>query len=125
MLTTIIRNYRGWAIAVIMLFPFVIPYSAKAQPGTAEDGRKLFVQNCAQCHGPDGSGSTAIGKAVGAKDLRSPAAQKLSDVEIATQINQGKGNMPPFSGSLNKVNVNDLVAFVRELGIKQATPMRP
>jgi len=102
-----------------------ISHSAAAQAGNAADGQKLFETNCAKCHGPDGSGNTAIGKAVGAKDLRSPEAKKLTDAEIYTQIDQGKGNMPPFGDSLGKAKVNDLVAYVRELGKKPAATKKP
>lgn len=125
MLTTIIRKYTVGAIALLAFFLFAIPHSAAAQAGNADEGQKLFVQNCVTCHGPDGSGNTAIGKSVGAKDLRSAEAKKLSDAEIATQINQGKGNMPPFASSLKKENVNNLIAYVRELGKKQTAAKKP
>ena len=119
MLTIIIRKYKVGAIALLPLFLFAIPYSAAAQAGKAEEGQKLFDQNCAKCHGPDGSGDTAIGKAVGAKDLRAAEAQKMTDAEIYTQIDKGKGNMPPFGDTLDKAKINDLIAYVRELGKKQ------
>jgi mono/diheme cytochrome c family protein len=108
------------ALALLSLFLLVIPHSAKGQAGKAEDGQKVFEQNCAKCHGPDGSGNTAIGKAVGAKDLRSPEAQKLTDAQIATQIDQGKGNMPPFGGTVNKAQINDLIAYIHVLTKKGA-----
>jgi cytochrome c6 len=125
MLMTIIRKCRVGVIALLPLFLFAIPHSVAAQAGKADDGQKLYDQNCTSCHGPDGSGNTAIGKAVGAKDLRSAEAQKLTDAQIATQISQGKGNMPPFGGSLNKSNVNDLIAYVRDVGKKPAGAKKP
>ena len=120
MLTKIIRKYKVSAIVLLSMILFAIARPAAAQAGNADEGQKLFTQNCVTCHGPDGSGSTAIGKAVGAKDLRSPEAKKLTDAEISTQIEKGKGNMPPFAGSLNKAKITDLVAYVRELGKKPA-----
>jgi cytochrome c6 len=125
MVTKIIRKYKVGAITLLSLFVFAIPHSAVAQAGNAADGQKLFETNCAKCHGPDGSGNTAIGKAVGAKDLRSAEAKKLTDAEITTQITQGKGNMPPFGDSLSKANINDLAAYVRELGKKPAGTKKP
>jgi mono/diheme cytochrome c family protein len=125
MLSTIIRKCKAGTIALLPLLLFAFPHSAAAQAGNAADGQKLFETNCAKCHGPDGSGNTAIGKAVGAKDLRSPEAKKLTDAEIYTQIDQGKGNMPPFGDSLGKAKVNDLVAYVRELGKKPAATKKP
>jgi mono/diheme cytochrome c family protein len=125
MFSSVIRKCKVGTIALLPLLLFAFPHSAAAQAGNAADGQKLFETNCAKCHGPDGSGNTAIGKAVGAKDLRSAEAKKLTDAEIYTQIDQGKGNMPPFGDSLGKAKVNDLVAYVRELGKKQAAAKKP
>jgi hypothetical protein len=50
------------------------------------DGRALFENNCASCHGPDGK----LGLA-GAKDL---SATQLDEAGIKTIILQGKGLMP-------------------------------
>jgi cytochrome c6 len=122
---TIIRNYRVGLVALLPLFLLAIPHSAAAQAGKPEQGRKLFNQICVKCHAADGSGDTPIGKAVGAKDLRAAEAQKLTDAEIFTQIYKGNGNMPSLSDAINqareddlKDRVNDLVAYIRELGKK-------
>jgi len=120
MLARLLRKYKIGAMAILPLFLFAIPHSAAAQAGKAEEGQKLFEVNCAKCHGPDGSGDTPIGKAVGAKDLHSAEAQKLTDAQIFTQIDQGKNNMPPFGGSLDKAKINDLVAYVKVLRKKAA-----
>ena len=32
------------------------------------DGAALWAQNCASCHGKDGSGNTTMGKKLGVKD---------------------------------------------------------
>ena len=129
MLTTIIRKYKVGSIALLPLFLFAIPHSAAAQTaqaGRSEEGRKLFEQNCAKCHAGDGSGNTPIGKAVGAKDLRAPEAQKMSDAEIYIQIDKGNGNMPSLTDAINRAKademnakVNDLIAYIREMGKKQ------
>jgi mono/diheme cytochrome c family protein len=115
MFTTIIRKYKLGMYALLPVFLITMPRTAAAQAGKAEDGQKLFEVNCAKCHGPDGSGNTPIGKAVGAKDLRAPEAQKLTDAQIFTQIDQGKGNMPPFGDALGKAKINDLIAYVHVL----------
>jgi mono/diheme cytochrome c family protein len=120
MIETIPRKHAAGAVTILAFFLFAIPYSAAAQSGKSEAGQKLYEQNCAKCHGPDGSGNTSIGKAVGAKDLRSAEARKLTEAEIATQIEQGKGNMPPFSGILNKAQISEIVPYVHELAKKQA-----
>jgi mono/diheme cytochrome c family protein len=120
MLTTVIRKYKIGALALILSFPFVTLRPAAAQAGKAEEGQKLYEVNCVKCHGPDGSGNTPIGKAVGAKDLRAAEALKLTDAQISAQIDQGKGNMPPFGDALGKAKIADLVAYVHVLTNKKA-----
>jgi mono/diheme cytochrome c family protein len=120
MFERITRKHGIGAIVLFSVFLFALPHSAGAQA----DGQKLYDTNCAKCHGPDGSGNTAVGKAVGAKDLRAAEAKKLTDAEIFTQIDQGKGNMPPFGGTLNKAQINSLVPIIRELGKKAAAPSK-
>jgi mono/diheme cytochrome c family protein len=119
MLERLTRKYKIGVVAILPLLLLSFAHSAAAQ-GKAEEGQKLFDANCAKCHGPDGSGDTPIGKAVGAKDLRLPEALKLTDAQIYAQIDQGKNNMPPFGGTLDKAKIDDLVAYVRVLGKKKA-----
>lgn len=88
--------------------------------GNSEEGQKLFQEKCVRCHNDDGSGNTVIGKALGAADLRSTDVQKKSDADFYAQIDKGKGNMPPFGTGLDKAQISALVAYVRELGKKQA-----
>jgi mono/diheme cytochrome c family protein len=109
-----------------------IPPSAADQTGNAERGRKLFLQNCAKCHGANGSGDTPIGKAVGAKDLRAAEAQKMSDAQIFNQIAVGSGNMPSLSNAIEegkadelRAQANDLVAYIRELGKQNTGAKKP
>ena len=115
------RKYRVGAIALLPLFLIALPHFAAAQA----EGQKLFDTTCAKCHGPDGTGNTAVGKAVGAKDLGSPEAKKLTDVEIHAQIEEGKGNMPPFGGTMNKAQIDSLIPIVRGFAKKMAAAKKP
>jgi mono/diheme cytochrome c family protein len=121
MFEKIARKYRLGTVVLLPLFVFALPHFAAAQ----SDGQKLYDTNCAKCHGPDGSGNTVVGKAVGAKDLGSAEAKKLTDAEIHTQIDQGKGNMPPFGGTLNKEQIDSLIPIVRGFGKKGAAGKKP
>ena len=109
-----------WALVTLLAAIFVmvsLPNTALA--GNSEESRKLFQEKCVRCHNDDGSGSTVVGKALGAADLRSAAVQKKSDADFYVQIDKGKGNMPPFGADLDKSQINELVTYVRELGKKQ------
>ena len=95
-------------IAIALLF---VPALALA------DGAALFKQNCAPCHGVDGSANTPAGKSLKAKDLRSAEVQKKTDEQLANQIRNGKGPMPAFN-KLKENEVAELVAFIRALAKK-------
>ncbi|MGC1619096.1 MAG: cytochrome c [Candidatus Acidiferrum sp.] len=84
---------------------------AKGQSG----GDALYKSKCAGCHGADGKGQTAVGKANNVRDLGSPEVQAQSDDEIAGIIGNGKGKMPACGKSLKPEQIKDLVAFIRTL----------
>ena len=110
------RTNRLTVLALLPLFLLVVSLSAKAQTPNPQRGHRLFDQICAKCHGADGSKTTSVGKAVKARDLRSPEVQDLSDSEIYNQVADGTTNMPPFSPRYRKDQIDSLVLYVRELG---------
>ena len=74
-------------------------------------GRKLFLRNCAECHGDDGRGLKQ------AADLQLAVVQKQPDGALfwkITQGNQGRG-MPSFS-RLPESQRWQLVHYLRTLG---------
>lgn len=113
------RQYGvGSSLVIVLLLVLGLP--ATSQAGTDQEAQKIFQDKCVRCHAEDGSGNAVIGKALGAADLRSDAVQKKSDADFYTQIEKGKGNMPPFGPSLDKAQINALVAYVRAFGKTQA-----
>src|SRR6476659_87859 len=76
------------------------------------DGAALWAQNCASCHGKDGSGNTTMGKKLGVKDYSKD--QGFSDAEAANVIKNGKGKMKAYK-QLSDADVKALVAYVRTL----------
>lgn len=95
------------------------PESAAAQvnpfanrPELAAGGRKLFLRNCAECHGKDGTGKAKKHSA----NLQMPAIQLQSDGTLfwkLTNGNTGKG-MPSFS-KLPEPERWQVVMYLREL----------
>ena len=77
------------------------------------DGAALWAQNCASCHGKDGSGNTTMGKKLGLKDYTK--SQSFSDAEAANVIKNGKGKMKAYKDKLSDADVKALVAYVRSL----------
>jgi cytochrome c6 len=51
------------------------------------DGRSLFKEKCATCHGADGKGDTSRGKAMKLRDLGSDDVEKQTDAQL-TEITE-------------------------------------
>jgi cytochrome c6 len=81
----------------------------------ADSGAELYKAKCASCHGAEGKGDTAMGKAMKVKDLASDEVQKQSDADVATIIEKGKKPMPGYEGKLTKDQINDVVKYLRTL----------
>jgi len=91
----------------------------------AETGEALFKRNCAGCHGPDGSGQTAMGVASKLQDLRSADVQKMTDAQLADMIAKGKGKMPTYGARLNPGQIQSVVGYLRELAGEEVGPGGP
>src|SRR6266550_2426350 len=79
----------------------------------ANEGYKLFMLNCAHCHGTDARGDEG-------PDLHGVTK---SDQRIVSIIQNGiKGEMPKFSARLNETETRALVAFIRTLKAPHEMP---
>lgn len=78
-------------------------------------GEKIYKAKCASCHAADGSGSTAVGKALKARPFSSAEVKKETDAEMTEIIVKGKNKMPPYDKKLSEAEVKDVVAYIRTL----------
>jgi len=110
-------NWIAAAIIVALALAAMVVLSApvKADSAAAE---ATYKAKCAACHGPDGKGETATGKAMKVKDFSSEEVQKMSDDDLSSAITAGKSKMPPYK-TLTADQVKDLVAYVRAFGKKK------
>src|SRR5581483_6700721 len=85
----------------------------KDSPQLTAGGKKLFLRECAECHGEDGAGIVEKHSA----DLKSPVGQALSDGALLWKITNGNParGMPSFSRLPEKQRWQ-LVLFLRTLG---------
>jgi cytochrome c6 len=104
---------KGWLV-VIMVAVGLTATAAR----TDDASEKLYSTKCAACHGADGKGQTAMGKANKLNDLASAEVQKHTDDELAAIIGGGKGKMPAYSKSLKPEQIKGLVEYVRGLAKK-------
>ena len=99
-------------IAGVFVITGAIIFSAKTQaefaktnsPQTAVNfsGQKtasaktLYLNNCARCHGADGTADTELGKLYDATDLTQKKVKKMSRKKVTKIIQNGDGSMPAF-----------------------------
>jgi len=78
------------------------------------DGKTLFAENCASCHGEDGKGMTDVG----APDLTDAISLLVhSETDIENQVRSPRhGVMPAWQGRLGETTVKELATYVYSLG---------
>ncbi|HEY4682716.1 MAG TPA: c-type cytochrome [Candidatus Acidoferrales bacterium] len=111
--------------AVPPAIPSVIPPEAaqksnpvKATPESVEAGKRLFVSQCAMCHGTegDGKGDLAVELKWEVKDWRNPEALKdKTDGALFYLLTAGKGHMPGQEKRMTDTQKWNLVNFIRSL----------
>ena len=87
----------------------------KTEPGAdLARGAKLFADNCAVCHGPEGKGNREVGAPNLTDNIWLYAPDKKTIVE---GITNGRGGvMPAWSGKLDDVTIKALAVYVHTLG---------
>jgi cytochrome c oxidase cbb3-type subunit 3 len=82
-----------------------------ADPEAHLIGERLFLNNCAQCHGSDAKGSTSFPNLVEGDSIYG----RQPDVLLAT-ITQGRnGVMPAFGAAIDARTAGDIAQYVRSL----------
>ena len=101
------------------IFVLTVIAIASAGVGVAADISITWAQNCASCHGKDGSGNTMMGKKLGVKDYHDAKVQEaFSDAEAERAVKEGvktngKETMKPFGSKLSEADIKALVAYIR------------
>lgn len=100
---------RGLLAAALLL----VGCSEPTGPEKPIDGARLFVQNCARCHGPDGRGLKEV---PGVRDLTDRNLMgMLTDERIKSTIRMGKPPTMPAFGHFAEPSLKVLTAYVRGL----------
>jgi len=104
-----------WALLVVLVLSSAIWVAAA---GDAKAGKAVYTAKCAMCHGPNGEGKEAIGKAMGTtmRDLGSKEVQAKSDDQLKKDATEGVSKMKPVK--LADKDADDVVAFIRTLAKK-------
>jgi len=94
------------------------PANSELQTARARAAAQLFVQNCLQCHGPDGKGGPARPTMPDIPDFTDGTWQRgHTDPQLVVSILEGKGRlMPTWWGRINDRQAADLVSRIRAFG---------
>jgi mono/diheme cytochrome c family protein len=91
---------------MLLAEPMTAANSSPVSLADAEQGRHLFLMNCAHCHGDDARGD----EGPDLHDLRK------SDARIHQVVTGGiKGEMPSFAKKLGETEIRQLTAYLRTL----------
>lgn len=79
-------------------------------------GRTVYSNNCARCHGGDGTGQTTMGQMTEAPNLTDAAWHRgKSTSRMVASVANGRGQMPAFKKKLSRREIAAAVAYVRTL----------
>ena len=104
----------------------VIPIEAERSQNPFHDdekvvsqGKEIYMQSCAICHGSDGHGKTILGQGMypPAMDMTSPHVQHWKDPEMFWIIQNGVRltGMPSWKEAISEQDTWKLVTFIRQL----------
>lgn len=93
---------------------YVRTFSGAAHVATYDEGAKVFAENCAACHGPEGKG----GREFGAPNLTDGIWLYGSEREqvFNSVFNAHAGVMPTWEGRLSPDTIRELAIYVHSLG---------
>jgi cytochrome c6 len=103
-------NFRFSRFARLLAVALMVPSAVHAQ-----NAASTYKAKCAGCHGADGKGKTAPGKALGVHDFTSDEVTRMSDADLINIVSVGKSKMPAYGKSLKDTEIKNLVAYIREL----------
>jgi mono/diheme cytochrome c family protein len=119
-----VKRTHGVPIFLMALCALVFGTALFANAADVEQGKKLYGQFCASCHGQSGKGDGPAAAALNPKPrdhTDKETMSKLSDDELLKVIKNGGASvgksplMPAWGASLKDDQIKDVIAYVRTL----------
>ncbi len=92
----------------LILIRLVIALPALHSLETEEKGKRLFLENCAECHQADGKGMAGVYPALDNNEIVTG-----SGIDVALVLIIGRGEMPSFSGSMSAEDMAAIINYIR------------
>ena len=92
----------------LILVRLVIALPALHSLETEEKGKRLFLENCAECHQADGKGMAGVYPALDNNEIVTG-----SGIDVALVLIIGRGEMPSFSGSMSAEDMAAIINYIR------------
>jgi cytochrome c6 len=101
------KSFRSpLTLAAVVAFASVLSF--------AQDGAATYKAKCAMCHGPAGTPSAGMAKAMGIKPVSDPSIKALTTDQVAATVKNGKGKMKPIAG-LSDSDIKSVAAYFKTL----------
>ena len=119
---SIIKRSPALAAILILFCPFLSSISA-AEVAKQADGKVLYNQLCAFCHGADGRADTPVGRILEPRPRRfaDPVEMaRLTDDQMHKSIKEGVPGtaMAPWGERLTEPQIGDLIDYIHTLEVK-------
>ena len=111
----LMKSLVSLAAISLLTLVFFIPATTKSAGAAQDEAGALYKTKCAGCHGVDGSGRTAFGKANKLRPICSPEVQSQSDDALYDIIAKGKGTMPGYETKIGADKCKLLVGYMRTM----------
>lgn len=118
------KHGRDLLALLAILTAALLSTTLAVQAADVDQGKKLYGQFCASCHGQSGKGDGPAAAALNPKPRDHTDKEymsKLSDEDMFKVIKNGGASvgksplMPPWGASLKDDQIKDVVAYIRTL----------
>ncbi len=118
------KHGRDLLALLAILTAALLSTTMAVQAADVDQGKKLYGQFCASCHGQSGKGDGPAAAALNPKPRDHTDKEymsKLSDEDMFKVIKNGGASvgksplMPPWGASLKDDQIKDVVAYIRTL----------